>query len=103
MQPSGAKASSTHGRSLVVTRPSTTHLPAGTNRYLHMLGDTLSTAAVIAGGAGIVLYLALWAWSATERPRWAIVLLLLGKELLLPTILPHINAGSGSIAARGCS
>ncbi len=37
----------------------------------------------LAGGAGIVLYLALWAWSATERPRWAIVLLLLAGSLLL--------------------
>ena len=37
----------------------------------------------LAGGAGIVLYLALWAWSAADRPRWAIVLLLLAGSLLL--------------------
>jgi signal transduction histidine kinase len=37
----------------------------------------------LAGGAGIVLYLALWAWSAADRPRWAILLLLLAGSLLL--------------------
>src|SRR6478752_9797159 len=37
----------------------------------------------LAGGAGIVLYLALWAWSATERPRWAILLLLVAGSTLL--------------------
>ncbi|MDX6563408.1 MAG: hypothetical protein QOD65_3222 [Gaiellales bacterium] len=37
----------------------------------------------LAGGAGIVLYFALWAWSAADRPRWAILLLLLAGSLLL--------------------
>src|SRR5215212_5587108 len=37
----------------------------------------------LAGGAGIVLYLALWAWSATDRPRWAILLLLVAGSTLL--------------------
>src|SRR5205814_10068261 len=37
----------------------------------------------LAGGAGIVLYLALWAWSAGDRPWWAILLLLLGASSLL--------------------
>lgn len=37
----------------------------------------------LAGGAGIVLYLALWAWSATDHPRWAILLLLLAGSTLL--------------------
>jgi signal transduction histidine kinase len=37
----------------------------------------------LAGGAGIVLYLALWAWSAADRPRWAILLLLAAGSLLL--------------------
>jgi signal transduction histidine kinase len=37
----------------------------------------------LAGGAGIVLYLALWAWSSAKRPRWTIVLLLLAGSLLL--------------------
>ena len=35
----------------------------------------------LAGGAGIVLYLALWAWSAADRPRWAILLLLVPYTL----------------------
>src|SRR3954469_21766329 len=37
----------------------------------------------LAGGAGIVLYLALWAWSAGDRPRWAILLLLVAGSSLL--------------------
>ena len=37
----------------------------------------------LAGGAGIVLYLALWVWSAADRPRGAILLLLLASSLLL--------------------
>ncbi len=37
----------------------------------------------LAGGAGIVLYLALWAWSAGDRPRWAILLLLVAGSTLL--------------------
>src|SRR4051794_27238693 len=37
----------------------------------------------LAGGAGIVLYLALWAWSAADRPRWAILLLLVAGSTLL--------------------
>jgi signal transduction histidine kinase len=37
----------------------------------------------LAGGAGIVLYFALWAWSAADRPRLTILLLLLAGSLLL--------------------
>ena len=37
----------------------------------------------LAGGAGIVLYLALWAWSSGNRPRWAILLLLIAGSTLL--------------------
>ena len=37
----------------------------------------------LAGGAGIVLYLALWAWSTAERPRWALLLLLVAGSALL--------------------
>src|ERR1700712_2326556 len=37
----------------------------------------------LAGGAGIVLYFALWAWSAADRPRWAILLLLVAGSALL--------------------
>lgn len=40
----------------------------------------------LAGGAGIVLYLALWAWSAADRPRWAILLLLIAGSLLLGAV-----------------
>src|SRR3954454_16552094 len=29
----------------------------------------------LAGGAGILLYFALWAWSAADRPWWALLLL----------------------------
>src|SRR5438874_13323287 len=37
----------------------------------------------LAGGAGIVLYLALWAWSASDRKWWAVLLLLVAGSLLL--------------------
>src|SRR3954466_8016348 len=37
----------------------------------------------LAGGAGIVLYLALWTWSTAERRRWAILLLLVAGSALL--------------------
>src|SRR6185503_7851642 len=37
----------------------------------------------LAGGAGIVLYLALWAWSSSDRPFWAILLLLVAGSTLL--------------------
>src|SRR5256714_1612925 len=40
----------------------------------------------LAGGAGIVLYLALWAWSASARPWWAILLLVFAGALLLGAI-----------------
>src|SRR5437588_3417055 len=37
----------------------------------------------LAGGAGVLLYLALWAWSRSERAWWAVVLLLLAGSGLL--------------------
>jgi signal transduction histidine kinase len=40
----------------------------------------------LAGGAGIVLYLALWAWSAGDRPWWAILLLLVAGSALLGAV-----------------
>src|ERR687884_1289141 len=40
----------------------------------------------LAGGAGIVLYLALWAWSSSRRPWWAILLLLFAAALLLGAV-----------------
>jgi signal transduction histidine kinase len=40
----------------------------------------------LAGGAGIVLYLALWAWSSSGRTWWAILLLLLAGSALLGAV-----------------
>ena len=40
----------------------------------------------LAGGAGIVLYLALWAWSRSERAWWAILLLVVAGALLLNAV-----------------
>jgi signal transduction histidine kinase len=40
----------------------------------------------LAGGAGIVLYLALWAWSRSDREWWAILLLLVAGSLLLNAV-----------------
>ena len=40
----------------------------------------------LAGGAGIVLYLALWAWSRSDRGWWAILLLLVAGSLLLNAV-----------------
>src|SRR3954469_13881471 len=40
----------------------------------------------LAGGAGIVLYLALWAWAAADRPWWAVVLVLVAASLLLQAV-----------------
>src|SRR5881398_1402728 len=40
----------------------------------------------LAGGAGIVLYLALWAWSRSDRAWWAVLLLLLAGALLLGAV-----------------
>jgi signal transduction histidine kinase len=40
----------------------------------------------LAGGAGIVLYLAIWAWSKSEREWWTVVLLLVAGSLLLKAV-----------------
>src|SRR5262249_20991374 len=40
----------------------------------------------LAGGAGIVLYLALWMWSRSDRAWWAAVLLLIAGSLLLGAV-----------------
>src|SRR2546430_4969722 len=40
----------------------------------------------LAGGAGIVLYLALWAWARSGREWWAILLLLVAGALLLRAV-----------------
>jgi signal transduction histidine kinase len=51
----------------------------------------------LAGGAGIVLYLALWAWSSTQRPWWAIVLLLFAGSLLLNAVGVSDRAVAGIV------
>src|SRR6476619_4241244 len=40
----------------------------------------------LAGGAGIVLYLALWAWSRTERAWWTMLLVLVAGALVLGAV-----------------
>ena len=40
----------------------------------------------LAGGAGIVLYLALWAWSSARHPWWPIGLLVLAGALVLGAV-----------------
>jgi signal transduction histidine kinase len=40
----------------------------------------------LAGGAGIVLYLALWAWSRSGRAWWAVVLTLFAASVLLKAV-----------------
>ena len=40
----------------------------------------------LAGGAGIILYLALWSWTSARRRWWAIVLVLVAGSLLLSAV-----------------
>ena len=40
----------------------------------------------LAGGAGIVLYLALWAWTKSDHEWWAVLLLLVAGSLLLKAV-----------------
>jgi signal transduction histidine kinase len=40
----------------------------------------------LAGGAGIVLYFALWAWSKSEREWWTVLLFLAAGSLLLKAV-----------------
>src|SRR3954466_321326 len=40
----------------------------------------------LAGGAGIVLYPALWAWSRTERAWWTMLLVLVAGALVLGAV-----------------
>src|SRR3954469_22502946 len=40
----------------------------------------------LAGGAGILLYLALWAWAAADRPWWALLLLFGAASGLLSAV-----------------
>ena len=78
--------------------------------FLHMLGDTLSTAAVIAGGAGILATGAMWldpalsiliagmiAWSSASIVRETLNILLEGtpRSLSLADIRAAVNAVPG--------
>jgi cobalt-zinc-cadmium efflux system protein len=78
--------------------------------FLHMLGDTLSTAAVIAGGAGILATGAMWldpalslliaamiAWSSASIVRETLNILLEGtpRTLSLADIRAAVNAVPG--------
>src|ERR671937_255993 len=51
----------------------------------------------LAGGAGIVLYLALWAWSRSDREWWAILLLLVAGSLLLGAVGVSDRAVAGIV------
>src|SRR6476619_1558010 len=49
----------------------------------------------LAGGAGIVLYLALWAWSRTERAWWTMLLVLGAVALVLGAVVVSDRAVAG--------
>src|ERR671929_666202 len=51
----------------------------------------------LAGGAGIVLYLALWAWSRTRREWWPILLLAVAGALLLGAVGVSDRAVAGIV------
>jgi signal transduction histidine kinase len=51
----------------------------------------------LAGGAGIVLYLAIWAWSRSERELWTILLLLVAGSLLLHAVGVSDRAVAGIV------
>ena len=51
----------------------------------------------LAGGAGIVLYLALWAWSKSEREWWTVLLLLVAGSLLLKAVGVPSRAVAGIV------
>jgi signal transduction histidine kinase len=51
----------------------------------------------LAGGAGIVLYLAIWAWSRSEREWWTILLVLVAGSLLLNAVGVSDRAVAGIV------
>jgi signal transduction histidine kinase len=51
----------------------------------------------LAGGAGILLYLAIWAWSKSEREWWTILLLLVAGSLLLNAVGVSDRAVAGIV------
>ena len=56
----------------------------------------------LAGGAGIVLYLAIWAWSRSERAWWTVLLLLLAGSLLLKAVgIPNRAVAGIVLVAAG--
>jgi signal transduction histidine kinase len=55
----------------------------------------------LAGGAGIVLYLALWAWSSARHPWWPIGLLVLAGALVLGAVGVSDRAVAGIVLVAG--
>lgn len=56
----------------------------------------------LAGGAGIVLYLALWVWSRAQGTWWAVLLLLVAGALLLQAVgLSHRAVAGVVLVAAG--
>jgi signal transduction histidine kinase len=55
----------------------------------------------LAGGAGIVLYVALWVWSRSDRAWWAAVLLLIAGALLLGAVGVSDRAVIGIVLVAG--
>jgi signal transduction histidine kinase len=69
----------------------------------HALGVDVTLVRVVfallalAGGAGIVLYFALWAWSKSEREWWTVLLLLVAGSLLLKAVGVPSRAVAGIV------
>jgi signal transduction histidine kinase len=55
----------------------------------------------LAGGAGIVLYLALWAWSKSDHAWWAVLALLVAGSLLLRAVGLSDRAVVGVVLVAG--
>src|SRR5919206_200036 len=61
------------------------------------LVGVVSALLALAGGAGIVLYLALWAWARTRREWWPILLLAVAGALLLGAVGVSDRAVAGIV------
>ncbi|HEY1368111.1 MAG TPA: PspC domain-containing protein [Gaiellaceae bacterium] len=56
----------------------------------------------LAGGAGVLLYLALWAYTSSRRPLWAILLLVAAGVLLMHAVgLSNRSVGGIALVAVG--